>query len=79
MQPSKTMVRKNARSELVKSVWSKLDALSHDQKINVFKALTIDPENLVPRSENQFQSPEKDPAIASYEFNYYQKRRFLLF
>lgn len=47
-------VRKNMRSELIKSVWAKLDALSHDQKANIYKALAIDPEHLVTRNEHQF-------------------------
>ena len=54
MQVSKTTVRKNKRSELVKSVWAKIDALSHDKKANIYKALAIDPEHLVARNEHQF-------------------------
>ena len=71
MQASKTTVRKNKRSELFKSVWAKIDALSPDKKANIYKALAIDPEHLVARNEHQFQSLEKDPAIAFYEFTYY--------
>ncbi len=71
MQASKTTVRKNKRSEMIKSVWAKIDALSHDQKANIYKALAIDPEHLVARNEHHFQAIEKDPAVAFYEFTYY--------
>jgi len=54
MQASKTTVRKKKTSELLKSVWAKIEALSPDKKANIFKALAIDPEHLVARNEQQF-------------------------
>jgi hypothetical protein len=54
MQVSKTTIRKKTSKELIKSVWAKLDAHSPEQKENIYKALAIDPEHLVARSEHQF-------------------------
>lgn len=52
-------------------MYAKLEQLKPEQKNIVYKALTIDPDQLVNRNEQTFQSIEKDPAIAKYEFTYY--------
>lgn len=79
MQENKTTNKKNSRSYLIKMVEQKLSSLPHEQRNNVFKALAIDKENLEYRSEAYFLNLNGDPNLATYEFNYYSKRRFLLF
>ena len=63
----------------IKQVEQKLNSLTHEHRSNVFKALAIDKDNLDYRSEAYFLNLNGDPTLASYEFNYYSKRRFLLF
>lgn len=79
MQVKRSFQKKITQSQLIKQVLHKIDTLSEDERIKIFKALAIDGENLVSRNLAYFQSLNNDPTLATYEFNYYTKRRLLLF